>query len=469
MIINEKIQKIGFQLSEKFHQLFSSEQLEALAIESGFVQRSTSQLKGPEFLELMTTEILLEPEVSYDGLCDRLSELNPAIEMSGQGLEQRVNSDGAVAFLETVLEHTLSENLKTHLQTVPGELLKPFGHVYLQDSTQIRLQEVLAKHFRGSGGNASKSIMKVDFTYELHQHHLYKPLITSGIVPDQSHAGWLLDQIQGGDLVLRDLGYFHLATFRKIDQKGAFFMSRLSPNVDIFLNEEDEHPIDLVGYINKHYANLHTIDIQVYVGKEEKLPCRLIAYRLPNEIVNERGRKARQVAARKGRSLNKAYLQWLAFAFFITNVTEEIWPAKVIGTIYRIRWQVELTFKHWKSLLKIHLLKGSRPERIRCLLYGRLICIVVINMICVVAYYYAQYQHQRELSFDKLIKWILRKDRLTKAMFKNRFNTIFTKLEAKIPKVCKQKRKRPTTRELIEANTPYLDSFVNNKFQAEAA
>jgi len=29
---------------------------------------------------------------------------------------------------------------------------------------------------------------------------------------------------------------------------------------------------------------------------------------------------------------------------------------------------IELTFKRWKSLLALHVLKGTRPERIRCLL-----------------------------------------------------------------------------------------------------
>jgi IS4 transposase len=110
------------------------------------------------------------------------------------------------------------------------------------------------------------------------------------------------------------------------------------------------------------------IELAVFVGQAERLPCRLIGYRLPPAVVNERRRKARAKAIKKGRALTQETLAWLEFAFFITTVPATLWPAAVIGTIYRLRWQVELTFKRWKSLLALHVLKGTRPERIRCLL-----------------------------------------------------------------------------------------------------
>ena len=40
----------------------------------------------------MTTEMIEEPAVSLEGLCDLLSELNPHAEMTPQALHQRINA-----------------------------------------------------------------------------------------------------------------------------------------------------------------------------------------------------------------------------------------------------------------------------------------------------------------------------------------------------------------------------------------
>jgi len=111
---------------------------------------------------------------------------------------------------------------------------------------------------------------------------------------------------------------------------------------------------------------------------QPRLPCRLLAYRLPVELVEQRRRTAYETARKKGRTPTKAYLDWLQYGWYITNVRAVVWTAAVVATVYRIRWQVELLVKQWKSLLHIHVLKGTRPERIQCLLYGRLVTITLL-------------------------------------------------------------------------------------------
>jgi len=96
-------------------------------------------------------------------------------------------------------------------------------------------------------------------------------------------------------------------------------------------------------------------------------------------VVKQRQRKALEEARKKGWTLTQEYGHWLAFGLYITNVTQEVWSAKVVGTVYRLRWQGEVTFKNWKSLLHIHVLKGTHPERIKCILYGRLMTITMMT------------------------------------------------------------------------------------------
>ncbi len=106
------------------------------------------------------------------------------------------------------------------------------------------------------------------------------------------------------------------------------------------------------------------------------------------------------------------------------------------------------------------MLKGTRPQRIECFLYGRLTVIIILTMICGYASWHACKYLKKEISSHKLINWLKRKDRLAKAIRSGCLEELFDELRKDISKrLCKQKRKRKTTRQLLEEGIPYMDSF----------
>ena len=90
--------------------------------------------------------------------------------------------------------------------------------------------------------------------------------------------------------------------------------------------------IDVFSYLQKNYADDDVIDLPVSLG-HERVSCRLLAYRLPEQVIEERRRKALEEARKKGRTLTQAYLNWLTFGFYITNVTREMLSAKVVSIV----------------------------------------------------------------------------------------------------------------------------------------
>jgi hypothetical protein len=427
----------------------------------GFIQRTTSRLEGDDFVKLLTTETLALPAISLVGMCDVLRRINPKADMSPQALSERINSKASVDFLKEVLRSALEENLGTACQRISPELLAPFERVFLEDSTGMSLHEKLAGTFKGSGGNASKAALKINFIFDLKTNAVHELSVTGGNVPDQSRAAHV-DHLKKGDLVIRDLGYFSTKGLALIDAMEAFYLSRLLKGVGIYLSSETSAPaIDIVEYFDKEFAHLSIVDLKIYLG-QEKLPCRLVVYRATEDVVNERIRKANANAKKKGRQLSDDHKQWLRFTFFVTNASKDVWSSNVIGTIYRIRWQIELMFKSWKSLCHIHIIKGQRSERIECLLYGRLIAIVMITMLYGYASWYFHNQFKLEACLHKIIEWLKRNERLSKAVLLCEFHMLLQDLIHALPKMlCKQKRKRKTTLELIEAQVPYGDSFCN--------
>lgn len=451
---------IWTDIKEKISEIFQSSTIFKLARESKFTQRSTGLLQGEDFIELMTAASIDPQTVSLVSLCSKLREINPDIDLTAQSLMERINRPESVLFLKTIFQKSIENGLVNIVEQIPPELLRPFNNVYLEDCSECALNEELQEDFKGSSGGASKASVKLDFIYEIIQKTIFSVELTDRRSPDQKLAQKHLDIIKKNDLWIRDLGFFDVTVLEKIDAMGAYFLSRLPASAHVYLNKEDKHPIDLAEYINSNYLNTAVIDLQVFVTSE-KLPCRLVAYCAPQELAEKRRREANKEAKKKGRIQKQANINRLDFSFFITNVPKEIWKAEVVGTVYTVRWQVELIFKNWKSSLKIHYLKGINPNRIRCLLYGKLISIVIINIIHKFAAWYAQ-KLGREISHHKVVNWLKIDNKLAVIIVKSFNWKFFSLLIREIPKtLCKDKRKRKTTQEALEASIHYCDLYVD--------
>ena len=62
---------------------------------------------------------------------------------------------------------------------------------------------------------------------------------------------------------------------------------------------------------------------------------------------------------------------------FITNVPFKDISVQEAYDLYKIRWQIELIFKIWKSILKIHLVRKMKPERLKCYLSAKLLWVLL--------------------------------------------------------------------------------------------
>lgn len=213
--------------------VYSPEQLNELAREHGFIQRSGGKLTAPDFVALLTLELLDDGAISLAGRCDLLHERKPEGDLSPQALSERINSEGARCFLQGVLQGALRENLKPALSVLDPEVLQSFPRVFLQDSTQGSLHEHLSEAFKGSGGAASISSLKIDLLFEVKHQGIHTRTLPDGQTPDQALAQHSLSDLQAHDVVIRDLGYFVLDALGQITEKDAGDLSRLDPKVTV--------------------------------------------------------------------------------------------------------------------------------------------------------------------------------------------------------------------------------------------
>ena len=174
-----KIKQAKEALIFTINSIFNKEMLDELARKSGFVRRSTSKLKGSELIEVLTIHMLDDPEMSYDAMCDAIAQINPEADLKPQSLEERINKQETVNYVKSILEEAINKKISS-IKNLPSKLFNMFVSVDIRDSTIISLNQKLADKFKGAGGNASPSAVKVDVVYNLNDCQLKKLVSMKG-------------------------------------------------------------------------------------------------------------------------------------------------------------------------------------------------------------------------------------------------------------------------------------------------
>jgi len=97
----------------------------------------------------------------------------------------------------------------------------------------------------------------------------------------------------------------------------------------------------------------------IWLGAKEPVAARLMAARVPADVVHARRRPARKNAKNKCYTPSHAHLTLLAWNLLSTSVPEPMWQPTTVLEVAPIRWHVELIFKSWKSALPVASIKTT--------------------------------------------------------------------------------------------------------------
>ena len=259
--------------------------------------------------------------------------------VSKQAVFERLNAS-ATAFARQLLEQVL---LQQSGKGFTASLFKSFGKVLLQDSTTLRLPQILSAMFPGNHSRGEqKAVARIQSIFDIKAMRFIKFSLTGFTQNDQSDSANILPLVKKGDLVIRDLGYFSLAVFEKLIKAEVHFLSRLRFGVTI--TDKGGQPILLKDLLKQKRGT----DKWVYIGSKNKVLVRLVMIPVPAAQAAEKIRRAKQD---RDARLNhtKEYYEWLRFNVYITTVGKDLWTAQQVYKAYKVRWQIEIIFKSWKS------------------------------------------------------------------------------------------------------------------------
>lgn len=448
--------------------------LQALSDEVKFIKRRFGKITPINFVQSLLGNNNKQT-MSDEGICRNLFE-DYGIDLKHQSFNEWLHKDVSVEYLEKVFEKSLNTNSVYNDEAVKG-LSIHFKNIFIEDNTTVSLHRMMSKIFKGVGGKASTSAMKIYYCYNAIVNKIANIQIFDGTKSDAKCSDYVLEFLQKGDLILRDLGFFKIDSFKKIIEKGAYFLSRYFLATILYIEVNGiEKKMTILEFI-KLKKKSDVLDTLVKISNE-KLPVRIIVYEVPDEVYKQRVKDIKKYDKHRGKTSKKSRFELQRYNIFITNIPSEMVDKKTIGTLYRFRWQVELVFKRWKSLLNINVItttsqktedipdkKGGKvSNRILCFIYAKLIGIILMSQIENIATLLAR-EMERELSSDKFVKWMIDKEKL-KMLFlgKDSIEKVWEWLKGNLERMLKDKRnKNPTIGVLLRNGVEFYLKDSNEK------
>lgn len=348
------------------------EDAQRLGRESGFIQRER-KLTGASFVQSVVFGWQANPQASLEELCQSAAVCG--VNISPQGLQERMNSPQAAQFLQRMVEQSL-----TYLVAAPAEQAQGLGRftgIYLQDSTTMRLPASLAPSWRASGTrNGQRAGLKVQTVFNYHngQLHLRLAEAVTNDCPLQTV------ELPAGSLRLADIGYFKVKVFSALNARSVWWLTRLPARVGVWTATGI---VPIATWLAQVCAE-DVLDMEVHLTRQ-RFACRLIAQRVPPDIAAQRREHVRQEATRRGHQLRAETLALCDWTVVVTNLPPDaLTPAEAL-VLLRLRWQIELLFKLWKQTLALDAWRTQHPWQILTEVFAKLLLAVIQHWFILLA------------------------------------------------------------------------------------
>ncbi|MGQ8856343.1 IS4 family transposase, partial [Bacillus sp. TSA_307] len=216
--------------AQEIQNFLSPNILQNLARDVGFVQR-TSKYQAQDLVALCVWISQSVAKTSLTQLCSCL-EASTEVLISPEGLNQRFNA-AAVQFLQQVLAKLLNQKLSSS-RLFSSSFTSIFKRIRILDSTAFQLPDVFSSVYPGAGGCSHKAGVKIQLEYDLLSGQFLHIHTGPGKQHDRTYGSLCAPTVTANDLCIRDLGYFHLKDLQYIQDKEAYYISRIKSNTRIY-------------------------------------------------------------------------------------------------------------------------------------------------------------------------------------------------------------------------------------------
>ena len=433
---------------QRFTQLFNPDQCQQLAKEHGWQKRRG---KIPAF-EFLHSSVLGQSSALALTLNAQATSLTQTV--SRQAVDQRYTA-AAVAFFQAAFAQGLQETLNYRLDSPMSLLLqKGFAAIRLFDTTSCECAPALATIFPACGGGGSTAGLKILLSYEYGCSQLRPLAVLPSKRSDQGLAGLVAQHVGANELGIFDKGFYKAEPLRCLHQRDGYFLVPWPRSVSVWETTPagGRQLVDVAAELRATIGESREWSA-VELGQQADTrlgPVRVLAYRLAPESAARHRAQVREKCRTHGRLPTAQALELAGWLILLTNAPAQRLPLAAAAYLYRVRWQVELIFKQWKSVLRIHVLPSTNEYRVQCEVWARLLGAVLGFVWHQHAGAAGQTLHRREISFLKLAKMLQQHGQvLVRTLFSDRagWESLLREIWNKALKLARKEhqKSRPTT------------------------
>src|SRR5262249_31002833 len=148
----------------------------------------------------------------------------------------------------------------------------------------------------------------------------------------------------------------------KVLDGGADIVTRARWNAACWLNTAGGR-LDLIALLKKSRGKgLIDQPIVIETTAKNALTLRLVAIRKPKQARDLSIEKIKRKARDKCRAVRPQTLVAAEWVIIITSLDRAEFPLPAIGALYRLRWRIEIAFKHLKSVVGLASPPGGDPR-----------------------------------------------------------------------------------------------------------
>lgn len=192
--------------------------------------------------------------------------------------------------------------------------------------------------------------------------------------------------ISSNDCLIADRGFSHATDIHYVSNHNAYVLVRVNTQILPFYQDaEAQKRFDLLQAVQTLKVTGQTQAWEVYVRAPEASEAvrgRLCVIRKSEQAIAMALKKLHRKASKNQHELKERTIEFAHYVIVFTTLPEQSFTTAEVLEWYRIRWQIELVFKRFKSLAKLGHLPKYDPNSSRAWLYGKLfVCLLTEKLI----------------------------------------------------------------------------------------
>lgn len=341
--------------------LFSETEVEALAHESGFYQRTPRAIHAFDFVLCTALAAVIEGKRGFASVW-RLMAAAAGVEVARSAVTQRFG-EGSSRLMEKLFEQVLARLPEAPCPELLTKL-DAFRTVLAHDGSVLQLSPLLEKLFPATRTNSVKAAGKLHATADLVRRRIVRVVLTGERESELAVAR--TEPIEAGTLHIDDLGYLSYDRFAEIKTASSDLLSRLKDNSNPTIVHVRH------GVIAPVAAARNGLGLN---DPELRFTESLDTFDLDARFETTTGNIVLRVVGLYNPETDKYHC-------YVTTLLPKEWTPEELRVLYSRRWIIELLFKLLKSSCHLDHLDTSDPHALRTHIYASLLASVILSSLC---------------------------------------------------------------------------------------